>query len=394
MPRDINGTYSLPLPDVNSGEAISSAWANTTMSDIETALTQSLSRNGQGGMLAALTFGDGIVTEPGIAFSLEPGSGLYRAGSKDVRMAITTEGDTMRWLNGIVYVRNAADTAWASVVYTGGAGSVPNGTVTGDGLVWNNATSLWERVAAPAGGTLPAGSATNDLLQWNGTAWVSAAVEEATSNINDGTVAGQTAVWDGSVWTPNNLLKLDVGNDSVGIGASMAAPSSVGVRLAVLNKVWVGNVAGTLGLNLAQVSGTMYVSAGTFGTTVGTLPIAIDGSTVALTSTVGDVAITADDGITYNAVTTSHTFRCGGFDMVTIGSAGRVNINDPLFQAFRLQVKADAADAGIVRIKSSAGDVYLDILDNGWIKMVNLPTSASGLPSGTLYNSAGTLKIA
>lgn len=48
MPRDVDGVYTLPLPDVTNGPGnpISSVWANTTLSDIATALTQSLSLNG------------------------------------------------------------------------------------------------------------------------------------------------------------------------------------------------------------------------------------------------------------------------------------------------------------------------------------------------------------
>lgn len=46
MPRDINGVYTLPLPDVTTSTVTSSAWANTTLSDIALALTQSLSING------------------------------------------------------------------------------------------------------------------------------------------------------------------------------------------------------------------------------------------------------------------------------------------------------------------------------------------------------------
>lgn len=46
MPRDINGVYTLPLPDVTLSTVTSSAWANTTLSDIAAALTASLSING------------------------------------------------------------------------------------------------------------------------------------------------------------------------------------------------------------------------------------------------------------------------------------------------------------------------------------------------------------
>lgn len=48
MPRNGSGTYSLPASNpVVTGTTISSTWANTTLSDIATALTQSLASNGQ-----------------------------------------------------------------------------------------------------------------------------------------------------------------------------------------------------------------------------------------------------------------------------------------------------------------------------------------------------------
>ena len=65
MARDGNGTYSLPLADVQSGTVIASAWANTTMDDIAVALTDSLDRRGRGGMLASLRFTDGSYDDPG-----------------------------------------------------------------------------------------------------------------------------------------------------------------------------------------------------------------------------------------------------------------------------------------------------------------------------------------
>lgn len=47
MPRDINGVYTLPAGNpVVTGTTISSTWGNTTLSDIATALTQSLSVDG------------------------------------------------------------------------------------------------------------------------------------------------------------------------------------------------------------------------------------------------------------------------------------------------------------------------------------------------------------
>lgn len=89
MPRNSNGDYSLPAGNpVVTGEVISSGWANTTLGDIATALTGSLSRNGEGAMLAGLELYDGTIGAPGLTWGTETTSGLYRAGASDFRWAI------------------------------------------------------------------------------------------------------------------------------------------------------------------------------------------------------------------------------------------------------------------------------------------------------------------
>ena len=62
MPRNGSGNYTLPVSNpVISGTPIQSEWANSTMSDVALALTNSLSRQGQGGMLAPFRFANGDV---------------------------------------------------------------------------------------------------------------------------------------------------------------------------------------------------------------------------------------------------------------------------------------------------------------------------------------------
>jgi hypothetical protein len=52
MSRDSNGNYSLPVGNpVVTLTVISSSWANTTMSDLATAMTASLDRSGNGGSI-------------------------------------------------------------------------------------------------------------------------------------------------------------------------------------------------------------------------------------------------------------------------------------------------------------------------------------------------------
>ena len=140
MPRNPDGSYGLPNPDVQPGEVISSSWANTTMNDIAQALEESLSRDGEGGMRAALPFGNGDAGGPGITWAAEITSGFYRAGTGDMRVSILGT-DIFRWTNGNVQIWTGA--AWADVVYQGGTGGMPDGSAIYQTLAWDNTGQVW-----------------------------------------------------------------------------------------------------------------------------------------------------------------------------------------------------------------------------------------------------------
>jgi hypothetical protein len=102
MARDSNGSYTATTGQpVVGGTTISSTTFNSLVSDISTELTDSLSRSGKGGMLVPFKNNDGTVAAPGMTFINETGSGIYRAGSNDVRMSIAGV-DLVKWLSGIV----------------------------------------------------------------------------------------------------------------------------------------------------------------------------------------------------------------------------------------------------------------------------------------------------
>lgn len=89
MPRNSSGTYTLAAGNpVANGEVIEAEWANDTLDDLATAMTDSLSRSGEGAMTSALKIVDGTVSAPGLAFSSEAGSGLYRTGAGDYSLAV------------------------------------------------------------------------------------------------------------------------------------------------------------------------------------------------------------------------------------------------------------------------------------------------------------------
>ena len=206
MPRQSNGNYLLPTPinPVVPGTAIEADWANTTMDDLRGALTDSLSRSGQGGMLAPLLFNSGSVTAPGIAFADESNSGMWRAALGDIQ--ITVEGvPTMRFNNGVSSVW--VDGMWKEVLYIGGAGTVPDGTTINDTLSWDG--NEWVAVAV-SGVTSVDGATGAVVLPVFGATGTPGYVPDATT-------AGPGSVLDeAGNWVPN------AGN---GIGALVDDPS-------------------------------------------------------------------------------------------------------------------------------------------------------------------------
>lgn len=125
MPRNASGTFTLVTGNpVVAGTTIESTWANTTLSDIATELTNSLSRTGQGGMTAAFRLADGTLAAPGMAFLNETGTGLYRAGSGEMWSAVQGAQIQQYTINGVLIPTGKTftaqgDSTLANVSYTG-----------------------------------------------------------------------------------------------------------------------------------------------------------------------------------------------------------------------------------------------------------------------------------
>lgn len=76
MPRNGSGSYSLPEAPFVPQTPISSAAVNSDFSDIASALTGSLARDGQGGMTAELP-----LANVGFSYSSDPNTGMHRTGA-------------------------------------------------------------------------------------------------------------------------------------------------------------------------------------------------------------------------------------------------------------------------------------------------------------------------
>lgn len=122
MPRNGSGTYSLPQPPFVAGTVISSAAVNSDFSDIATALTASLPRDGQAGMSGQFKAVDGSSVAPSISFTNEPSTGFYHEAAGEIGIVI--EG-----------------TQVGTITSTGIAGTVPVGAI----LDYSGTTipSLW-----------------------------------------------------------------------------------------------------------------------------------------------------------------------------------------------------------------------------------------------------------
>ena len=159
--RNSSGTYTLPAGNpVVTGTTISSSTHNSTMSDVATELTDSLSRSGKGAMTAALELADGTVAAPGLSFDTDTDVGLYRIGANNPGFSVNgvlTQAwstTTSTFPRGVTVTQSQADTGAVvatangtatAVTGTGGStsgagasftGGAPNGQglgVTGDG---------------------------------------------------------------------------------------------------------------------------------------------------------------------------------------------------------------------------------------------------------------------
>jgi hypothetical protein len=150
--RNSSGTYSLPSGNpVVSGTTISSTWANNTLSDIRTEITDSLSRSNKGGMLAALSLANGTVAAPGLTWSSDSDCGLYRIGSNNIGWAV----------NG------------AKVVDVGTAGVGITGTLSATGAATLSSTAAVTGLITGSAGASLTQSASNTaglVVTGNGTA--------------------------------------------------------------------------------------------------------------------------------------------------------------------------------------------------------------------------------
>lgn len=133
MPRNPSGTYTLPEAAFVPGTVISSTAVNSDFSDIANALTDSLSRSGDGGMQAQLP-----MDATGFAYTNDPDTGMVRTGTN--AQALKCGGS------------NIVTVTTSGVSVTGDLSVSGDITQNGNAILPIGLGPLpWSRVAAPAG---------------------------------------------------------------------------------------------------------------------------------------------------------------------------------------------------------------------------------------------------
>ena len=264
MPRDANGNYQLPAGNpVITGTTIEATWANPTMDDIAQALTESLSRNGQGGMLAPFLFSDGSEANPAMAFTNEPSSGFYRSSGGVIAVSILG-GDVARFneTSGVEVSLDDGTTWSALATLTDAVRTKADSTIENDVTV--SAVIMPGNVAVPiidipnVGDAVTFGDATLPVLNLRGVTIALAGTDiDFTGNVSLPTVDQLNLLNDVSI-TGNNLAGnatihiARVDNDDAVYLGDVNADLNIGGQAVVVTGVTTliaGNVTSVQALN-------------------------------------------------------------------------------------------------------------------------------------------------
>lgn len=154
MPRNSSGTYSLYTPGnpVVTNTVISSTWANNSLADIASALTDSLSRTGDGGMQAPLELDNGAIGAPAATWASETTSGLYRASAGNFRFSISS-ADVVTLTSAGLGVAAALTVGTTAVIGAATGGAQGAGTINATG-VYDDGVLLANQAGADPTGTI------------------------------------------------------------------------------------------------------------------------------------------------------------------------------------------------------------------------------------------------
>jgi hypothetical protein len=264
MPRDIAGNYTLPqgINPVAQGTVIASSWANTTLDDLEFAMTDSLSRTGSGGMLTALPLSNGSATNPSLTFVNDLTTGRYLFAPDDMR-DVASGVDVLRYNNGTVTVW--VDPNWVSVYQSAAEVAYDNST---SGLTATDVQAALDELDGSIAGNI-AGKYDKTGGVITGDVTIDVATTDAASlNILNDEGGGAFAVDGGTLGiritdSAGGNVKLGLGVFPDGLTAlyyDVIQQLNTSATGGALTNVWTGPTAAA-GTNNTQLATTAYVDA-------------------------------------------------------------------------------------------------------------------------------------
>jgi uncharacterized protein YaiE (UPF0345 family) len=386
MPRNSSGVYTLPAGNpVTTRTIIESSWANNTMSDIANEITESLARNGAGGMTGPMKAIDGTAAAPSITFGSETSTGLYRVTSGQLgistggvqRFNISSSGSTFSvpvTVNGNLTVSGTISGNGSSITSIN-ASNISSGTLADARLSSNvplknvsNTFTANQQINASGGVGLTINGVANyytvDFIgqpDGSNNAYAFRAKGNATGAVY-ATVENTSAAGSANLWVAANnfstRLKLTCDPTFVSVGSETSQP--LYLRTADTNRITI-STGGNVTIN-APVSGSGLTVNGVSGAYAVDFTSQPDGSnnaypfraqgnatggvyaTVVNTSATGfaNISVASNNfgssmrlmsAPTFGAVgtSTSHplALRTNDADRVTISSGGNVTINAP-----------------------------------------------------------------
>lgn len=334
MSRAAGGTYTLPAGNpVVTGTIISSTWGNTTLSDIATALTDSLSRSGLGGMTAPLLIADGTAALPAYSWTNEPSSGFYRIGAGNIGLSVLNR---LTWNMTSAGNMTIAAPSSGTVLALGGIAAT---ATTGLSLT-GSTTGLSQFVITSTAGSLKLGTESS----------VGAAIATGTSGYDSVlTTANATQLWLGT----NGAGRLSIGTTGAVVivapssGTALSVTGSAATQQAV---IWDGPVGvyHNFKSNTASI-GLIGDRNGVTGGTTGTLAVRSEGI-LTLASGGGSerISIAAAGNVTINAPSSGVALTLtgvSGSSPLTVNNSGAtvasaVQLYEPLFSAAAVKTAA------------------------------------------------------
>jgi hypothetical protein len=343
MPRNASGTFSLVSGNpVVSGTLIDATWANNTLNDLANEMTDSLSRSGEGGMLAPLRLTDGVQATPGLGFTNEPGSGIYRAGTNE-------------WWSVAGGVQVQQHTANGALTrFAAGAVGTPSLSAFGDVN-----TGLWfpaaDTIAASTGGTERARLDASGNLGIGGTLGTTPSLNRGIylqSNTNNDVIGFSLRVEDGG----NNRRGSMFLDDSAGLWGWDVTASS-GVPSYVWRSVSVEQMrldsSGNLGIGLTNPTSRLELYGGAAGTATY--------ATIGNATTAGLFGVgTGNDVQVRTAQAVPITFYTSGLERMRLDSSGNLGIGTASFGTSAVTVLGIANGTAPTSSPAGMGQLYVE----------------------------------